>query len=95
MHVVAWWEAFRQVGHTVPMADIHRTVGMGADRLPAHLPGESRDRAREEAVRQAHAALYAAHFPTLTAFPGAADLLRAGPGLRRATPSSSVTPCGT
>ncbi|MGD9483873.1 HAD family hydrolase [Streptomyces sp. TRM70308] len=77
LHTVAWWEAFRQAGHPVPMADVHRTVGMGADRLPAHLLGDALDARVGDRVRQAHTALYARYFPKLTALPGAADLLRA------------------
>jgi HAD superfamily hydrolase (TIGR01509 family) len=77
LHTVTWWEAFRQAGHTVPMPDIHRSVGMGGDRLIAHLLGEDRDREQDAGVDAAHKALYAAYFPKLAALPGAADLLRA------------------
>ncbi|MEE1926712.1 HAD family hydrolase [Streptomyces sp. TRM 70351] len=77
LHVVAWWEAFRQAGHPVPMADVHRAVGMGADRLPGHLLGDEGERLVGEQVRQAHSVLYATYFPTLTPLPGAAGLLRA------------------
>ena len=33
LHVVTWWEAFRQAGHAVAMPDIHHTIGMGSDHL--------------------------------------------------------------
>ena len=33
LHAVSWWEAFIQAGHDVPMARIHRTIGMGSDQL--------------------------------------------------------------
>jgi phosphoglycolate phosphatase-like HAD superfamily hydrolase len=29
LHAVSWWEAFAQAGHDVPMARIHRAIGMG------------------------------------------------------------------
>ncbi len=29
LHAVTWWEAFIQSGYQVPMADIHRVIGMG------------------------------------------------------------------
>ncbi|AXK35646.1 HAD family hydrolase [Streptomyces armeniacus] len=77
LHAVTWWEAFRQAGHTVPMPDIHRAVGMGGDRLIVHLLGPDRDRSQDGAVSAAHTALYAAYFPKLAPLPGAADLLRA------------------
>lgn len=28
LHVTAWWEAFRQAGHRVPMHAVHRAVGL-------------------------------------------------------------------
>ena len=43
LHAVTWWEALRQAGHTVPMARVHRAVGLGTDqvlervRLPTRL----------------------------------------------------------
>src|SRR5262249_26437651 len=30
LHTVAWWEAFARAGHDVPMASIHRAIGMGS-----------------------------------------------------------------
>ena len=33
LHVVTWWQAFAQGGYYVPMADIHRAIGMGSDQL--------------------------------------------------------------
>lgn len=41
LHAVTWWEAFRQYGHDVAMADVHRTIGMGSDKLLDRLlPGD-------------------------------------------------------
>ncbi|MBB5937727.1 HAD family hydrolase [Streptomyces zagrosensis] len=77
LHAVTWWESFRQAGITVPMPDIHRSIGMGGDRLLDHLLGADRDRSQDESITAAHTALYAAYFPTLAPLPGAADLLRA------------------
>ena len=40
LHAVTWWQAFTQAGHDVPMAAIHRAIGMGSDQLlDALLPG--------------------------------------------------------
>ena len=77
LHAVTWWEAFRQYGHHVPMANIHRTIGMGSDKLLDHLLPGDRDRAADDEMRSAHTALYAPYWPRLRAFDGAADLLRA------------------
>ncbi|MDQ4092467.1 MAG: HAD family hydrolase [Actinomycetota bacterium] len=77
VHAVTWWEAFRQYGHHVPMAHIHRAIGMGSDKLLDHLLPGDRDRAVDDEMRSAHTALYAPYWPRLRAFDGAANLLRA------------------
>jgi HAD superfamily hydrolase (TIGR01509 family) len=77
LHAVAWWEAFAQAGHHVPMARIHRAVGMGSDRLlDALLPGD-RDRDADGGLTTAHAALYSVYWCRLQPLPGATRLLRA------------------
>ena len=77
LHAVTWWEAFRQSGHRVPMADIHQAIGMGADHLIGHLLGPDRDRDGDATVSAAHKTLCAEYWPRLAPFDGAADLLRA------------------
>ncbi|MDQ0145543.1 HAD family hydrolase [Pseudarthrobacter niigatensis] len=75
IHTVAWWGAFRQYGHDVPMAAIHRLVGMGGARLVDQLLPSGRDREEDEDIMASHGALYASHWPTLRALDGAKDLL--------------------
>ena len=41
LHVTAWWEAFRQAGHQVPMHAVHRAVGLPSTDLIAHLLGSA------------------------------------------------------
>nr|ABS90484.1 putative hydroxylase [Streptomyces albus] len=77
LHVVAWWEAFRQAGHTVAMRDIHHAIGLGSADLVAHCLGEDRDRAGDEEISAAHSALYGTYFNRLAALDGARDLLHA------------------
>ncbi|HEV7711512.1 MAG TPA: HAD family hydrolase [Asanoa sp.] len=77
LHAVTWWEGFRAGGHDVPIAQIHRAVGMGADRLLDHLLGAERDRSNDELVRAVHAERYAPFMARLRPLPGAANLLRA------------------
>lgn len=91
LHAVTWWEAFRQYGHHVPMARIHRTIGMGSAKLIDHLLPGDRDRALDDELQSVHIALYAPYWPRLRAFDGAADLLRACDrrGLRVALASSA------
>ncbi|WP_213452221.1 HAD family hydrolase [Rhizomonospora bruguierae] len=77
LHVVSWWRALRRHGHAVPMAAIHRAIGMGADKIIDHLLGPGRDRARDGAIAGAHTELYKRYWPELRPLPGAAELLRA------------------
>jgi phosphoglycolate phosphatase-like HAD superfamily hydrolase len=76
LHVVAWWEAFRQAGHTVPMADIHRAIGLSSGDLIERLLGAHHDREQDSAISSAHTVLYGTYFDRLPAFEGAGDLLR-------------------
>ncbi|MFG3009477.1 HAD family hydrolase [Streptomyces cinerochromogenes] len=76
LHVVTWWEAFRQAGHDVPMHAVHRAVGLGSTDLVAHLLGDDRDRDQDARLSAAHTALYGQYFDRLPALPGAGELLR-------------------
>ncbi|MFK0115572.1 HAD family hydrolase [Streptomyces sp. NPDC090994] len=84
LHVVTWWEAFRQAGHRVPMHAVHRAVGLPSTDLIAHLLGEDRDTGQDAGLSAAHKALYGQYFDRLPALPGAGELLRrlAGDGWR-------------
>ncbi|MDR7274021.1 HAD family hydrolase [Catenuloplanes atrovinosus] len=77
LHAVCWWSALRECGHDVPMAVIHRAVGMGGDRIPGHLLGDDRDPAQDDALRAAHRARYADYHGDLRPLPGARELLYA------------------
>ncbi|MEU7751772.1 HAD family hydrolase [Micromonospora sp. NPDC049101] len=77
LHTVSWWEALRQTDQPVPMATVHRSIGMGSDKLLDHLLGPERDRDADPKLRDAHDTLYAEYWERLTPLPRAADLLRA------------------
>ncbi|WP_329109162.1 HAD family hydrolase [Micromonospora sp. NBC_01699] len=77
LHAVSWWEALRQAGQEIPMAAIHRALGMGAERLLQHLLGPERDREADERIRYAHDSLFAEFWDRLRPLPGASELLRA------------------
>jgi HAD superfamily hydrolase (TIGR01509 family) len=77
LHAVSWWEALRQRDADVPMAEIHRAIGMGSDKLLDHLLGVKRDRSRDDEISTAHDVLYGAWWERLRPLPGASDLLRA------------------
>ena len=72
LHVIAWWQALRVQGHTVPATTLHRTVGQGADRFVEAVLGH-----RDESVSQGHTDFYGPWLHSVVAFPGAGDLLRA------------------
>jgi HAD superfamily hydrolase (TIGR01509 family) len=76
LHVVTWWEAFRQAGHHVPMHAVHRSVGLSGTDLIARLLGEDRDTGRDAELNAAHKALYGQYFDRLPVLPEAARLLR-------------------
>jgi HAD superfamily hydrolase (TIGR01509 family) len=80
LHTVAWWEALRQHEHDVPMAEIHRAIGMGSDKLLDHLLGDQRDQDADDDLTKTHSVLYASWWERLRPLPGAADLLRACAG---------------
>ncbi|SCL24420.1 Haloacid dehalogenase superfamily, subfamily IA, variant 2 with 3rd motif like haloacid dehalogenase/haloacid dehalogenase superfamily, subfamily IA, variant 3 with third motif having DD or ED/haloacid dehalogenase superfamily, subfamily IA, variant 1 with third motif having Dx(3-4)D or Dx(3-4)E [Micromonospora rhizosphaerae] len=84
LHTVSWWEALRQADHRVPMARIHRSIGMGSDKLLDHLLGPERERGGDGKLRDAHDTRYAEYWDRLVPLPRATELLRAcaGRGLR-------------
>jgi HAD superfamily hydrolase (TIGR01549 family) len=71
-HTVAWFRALSGAGHIVPMARIHRLVGMGADQLLEELLGQ-----HDEAIEDAWQEEFARWRDDIPALPGAADLARA------------------
>lgn len=76
LHVTAWWEAFRQAGHRVPMRAVHRAIGLGGTDLIEHVLGDDRDPDQDDAISAAHKTLYGTHFDRLEAFEDAGRLLR-------------------
>ena len=72
LHAVAWARAFRDNGHDVPMAALHRTIGMSSDNLVKELLGDS-----DEAVVEGHSKHYEAFQEEVRAFPQVPDLIRA------------------
>jgi phosphoglycolate phosphatase-like HAD superfamily hydrolase len=75
-HTIAWWQAFRRFGHDVPMAEIHRAIGMGGDKLVAHLLGENRDAEQDAELDSTHGAIFSSYWPGLRSFEGAGELVR-------------------
>jgi len=74
LHAVCWWQAFRQHDIDAQMAVIHRSVGMGSDKLVGNVLGDTSD-VDVDALSASHAALYSAYWPQLRPLPGARELL--------------------
>jgi HAD superfamily hydrolase (TIGR01549 family) len=74
-HALAWYEAFRQSGVTLPVWRIHRQIGMGGDQLVAALTDEAFDEAHGDDVRAAERPLYLAAMRGVEPLAGASDLI--------------------
>ncbi|NPC98993.1 HAD family hydrolase [Nocardioides sp. zg-DK7169] len=78
-HALAWHRAFARHESAPPIWRIHRTIGMGGDKLVAHVAGEEVEQRSGDKLRDAWKEEYAAVREEVLALPGAADLVR---GLR-------------
>lgn len=74
-HVVAWRSAFLAVGMDVPAARIHRTIGMGGDRLVTEVAGASAEAAVGDEVRSLHGERFEALLGQVLPTEGALALL--------------------
>ena len=74
-HAIAWYRAFRQHGHVLPIWRIHRHIGMGGDHLVESLCGEDVEQDQGEDIRSAEKALYMALIEEVEPFEGARDLI--------------------
>jgi HAD superfamily hydrolase (TIGR01509 family) len=75
-HAVAWFRAFRQHGHVVPIWRIHRHMGMGGDQLVASLLSPEVEEREGEAIRTAEKALYLTFIEEVQPLRGARELLQ-------------------
>jgi HAD superfamily hydrolase (TIGR01549 family) len=90
-HAVAWHRAFGSVtGDPPPLWRVHRAIGMGGDRLVAHVAGQQVEDAQGDRIREAWREEYLALRQEVRPLPGATDLLRrlAADGYRVALASS-------
>lgn len=75
LHTLAWWHAFRMRDIDIPMAAIHRCVGMTGSLLVDTLLPPDRDRDADAEILSSHSAIFALNWPSLRALDGARDLL--------------------
>jgi HAD superfamily hydrolase (TIGR01549 family) len=77
VHTLAWKAAFRDVGLDVPAHRIHRAIGMGGDRLVAHLTSDRVETAMGDTVRGRHLQHLEERFSEIVPTDGATELLGA------------------
>jgi phosphoglycolate phosphatase len=72
---LAWKAAFREVGVEVPSHRIHRAIGMGGDRVVAHLAGDAVEHGVGDEIRRRQTEHFERLLPDITATDGSAELL--------------------
>ena len=75
-HAIAWQRAFDRHDLHLPLWGIHRTVGMGGDKLVGEVAGDDVEQRLGEALRTAWKEEYAELQAEVLPLPGAADLVR-------------------
>jgi HAD superfamily hydrolase (TIGR01509 family) len=74
-HALAWFRAFRQHGHVLPLWRIHRHMGMGGDQLVAALLTDEVEEREGDDIRTAEKALYLSMIEEVEPLRGARELL--------------------
>ena len=74
-HAVAWFRAFRQHGHVVPLWRIHRHIGMGGDKLISALLSDEVEEREGDDIRAAEKALYLTFIEEVEPLRGARALM--------------------
>jgi HAD superfamily hydrolase (TIGR01509 family) len=75
-HAVAWFRAFRQHGHVVPLWQIHRHMGMGGDKLVSSILSEDAEAREGDDIRASEKALYSTFIGEVEPLRGARALLQ-------------------
>jgi HAD superfamily hydrolase (TIGR01549 family) len=76
-HALAWWRAFVGLDLDVPVWRLHRSIGMGGDRLVAEVAGDAVEKEHGDELRERWKRAYDEEFAAaVRPFPGAADVVR-------------------
>ena len=75
-HAIAWQRAFDRHDLPIPLWRIHRTVGMGGDKLVGEVAGDEVERDLGDALRDAWKQEYVELKAEVDPLPGAAELVR-------------------
>jgi len=76
-HVIAWDRAFREYDVPVPLWHVHRAIGMGGDRLVAHVAGEDVEQEHGDEIRDRWEHEFDQLIGEIRAVDGARELLAA------------------
>ena len=89
-HALAWHRAFARLGEPPAVWRIHRTIGMGGDKLVAQVAGDEIEERHGDELRDAWRLEYLEIRAEVRPLPGAAELVRvvSDGGLRVALASS-------
>jgi HAD superfamily hydrolase (TIGR01509 family) len=74
-HAIAWHRALRSRGHTVPIWQVHRHIGMGGDQMVEALIGAEAERAEGDEIREAEGDAYAELIDEVQPMEGARELI--------------------
>ena len=91
-HTLSWYRAFREREITIPLATLHRHVGMGGDKYVAAVAGDEVEERLGDELRDRWEELFDEVIGEIAPLPGARDLLRAlkDAGLTVVIASSSI-----
>jgi phosphoglycolate phosphatase-like HAD superfamily hydrolase len=74
-HAIAWHRAFAAHDVDVPLWRVHRSIGMGGDKLVAEVAGDRVEAEQGDALRERWQEEYAALLDDVAPLPGASDLV--------------------
>ena len=75
-HAIAWHRAFARHHVEVPLWRVHRSIGMGGDKLVGEVAGESVEAEHGDSLRDAWQEEYAELVAEVIPLPGARELVR-------------------
>jgi hypothetical protein len=81
MHTITWWQVLHEHGRVVPMARIHRAIGMGSDNLLGKVLGADYDTRDDPQISAAHGRLLLSGTTWSSQLPERADCCDDAPAL--------------
>ena len=75
-HAMAWFRAFSEHDIVIPIYRLHRAIGMGGDKLVAHVAGDGVEERLGDDLRDGWRKAYEPWVDEVPALPGAVDLVR-------------------